>query len=709
MSYSLLATDVRSRENGNVDKERGADTMATIRFGALQVDPSRNVIANGAASWSLEPKIMDLLVLLAAHPGEVMSRETLVEQVWKVEFGADESLTRAVSLLRKTFRDAGHPGEVIETIPKRGYRLVATPSPDTPGQEAPDQRTAAPPVAEVSPPQTGRPEAEPAAIPPPAKAELETESGRVTSPWYRRPIVIGGATLAALVVIAIAGATMMSPKGAPAGQPASQRIAFFGFTSASADPLAADIASAATDETIQALLALRLEAASRAETQGVELAQQPARAAQLGAAYALGGEVRSAGGAVSINMHLEDVASRTTLWEQTVDGGTADKLSLPILAAGAATRVARCLTAARPGLPRQDGDLLAQLATACATPFIAYRDALPRWRALERQAPNSAAVQANLANSLIYHANHAGLTGSALRDVWKEAASAAQKALAIEPDNGVARTVLAYNAIFEGRPLAEAGKLMDEAVTDSPDDWRRGETGSNRNEFLQGVGRMSESLASARAVIDRDPLSPTPYALLAHALVRVGRAQEAGRVWEQMNTRWPDSWWDTWAMYAVQDRISDIELVLASAPPRVSADSKMCWRQLAEAFASSDTAVRRAGAKTAEQCGADGRIAPEPADLMPPALLGDVEGRLARYGAFLDPNRPSNFLWNAGLLLGKNERAFRADPQFLPLMKKSGIYQYWLDTGTHPDICDLPEEKAFEVCASLRADQAKEQ
>ena len=74
-----------------------------------------------------------------------------------------------------------------------------------------------------------------------------------------------------------------------------------------------------------------------------------------------------------------------------------------------------------------------------------------------------------------------------------------------------------------------------------------------------------------------------------------------------------------------------------------------------------------------------------------------------------NPSFPSNFLFNTAVLLSKTERAFRADPQFLPLMKKSGIYQYWLDTGTRPDICDLPEEKGFEVCARLRADQAKKQ
>ena len=93
--------------------------------------------------------------------------------------------------------------------------------------------------------------------------------------------------------------------------------------------------------------------------------------------------------------------------------------------------------------------------------------------------------------------------------------------------------------------------------------------------------------------------------------------------------------------------------------------------------------------------------------MMRTRLLGDVHGFSTQYGALLDHSYPSNFLFDAGELFNKTERAFRADPRFLPLMKANGIYQYWLDTGTHPDTCDLPEEKDFEVCASLRADQAK--
>jgi hypothetical protein len=195
--------------------------------------------------------------------------------------------------------------------------------------------------------------------------------------------------------------------------------------------------------------------------------------------------------------------------------------------------------------------------------------------------------------------------------------------------------------------------------------------------------------------------------LLAHALLHVGRGPEAGRLIDQMSARWTDAWWTFWAVDAVLYGVSDIEVVLAAAPPYVSPDSQTCWRQLAKAFASGSPAVRRAGANIAAQCGADGRIPAGDSGLMQARLMGDVKGLLARYDALLGRSLPSMFLFNAGVLLSKPERALRADPQFLPLMKKSGIYQYWLDTGTHPDICDLAEEKDFEVCASLRADQAK--
>ena len=59
------------------------------------------------------------------------------------------------------------------------------------------------------------------------------------------------------------------------------------------------------------------------------------------------------------------------------------------------------------------------------------------------------------------------------------------------------------------------------------------------------------------------------------------------------------------------------------------------------------------------------------------------------------------------LLFMRVWRPLRADPRFLPLTKDLGLWDYWIATGTHPDVCDLPEERDFEVCRELREAQAR--
>ena len=96
-----------------------------FKIGALIIEPARNTLRKGEKSFSLEPLVMDLLCALAEAPqGGVISRDELIEKVWKVEYGADERLTRAVSIIRNTIKSAGETETYIETIPKRGYRLA---------------------------------------------------------------------------------------------------------------------------------------------------------------------------------------------------------------------------------------------------------------------------------------------------------------------------------------------------------------------------------------------------------------------------------------------------------------------------------------------------------------------------------------------------------------------------------------------------------
>ncbi len=103
--------------------EIGGETRKhSFRIGGFIIKPDRNLLVKDGVSYSLEPRIMDVLCVIAAQPREVISRDRLIARVWNVEYGADESLTRAISILRKTFRSAGETEEFIQTIPKRGYR-----------------------------------------------------------------------------------------------------------------------------------------------------------------------------------------------------------------------------------------------------------------------------------------------------------------------------------------------------------------------------------------------------------------------------------------------------------------------------------------------------------------------------------------------------------------------------------------------------------
>lgn len=113
--------------NASNDAEHLANLVEegfSCRIGEFAVEPSRNLIKYGDNQFSIEPRIMDVLCALAERQGEVIARTDLIERLWDVKFGGDESLSRAISQLRKTFRAAGCADEYIETIPKRGYRLV---------------------------------------------------------------------------------------------------------------------------------------------------------------------------------------------------------------------------------------------------------------------------------------------------------------------------------------------------------------------------------------------------------------------------------------------------------------------------------------------------------------------------------------------------------------------------------------------------------
>lgn len=103
--------------------QRDSIRHTSFKLATFTVEPARNRIVHKGISHGLEPRVMDVLCALAEHPGKVLTRRDLIDRIWGTEYGADESLTRAISIIRGTLRKAGASEEYIETIPKRGYRL----------------------------------------------------------------------------------------------------------------------------------------------------------------------------------------------------------------------------------------------------------------------------------------------------------------------------------------------------------------------------------------------------------------------------------------------------------------------------------------------------------------------------------------------------------------------------------------------------------
>jgi TolB-like protein/Flp pilus assembly protein TadD len=95
-----------------------------FQLGTWRVQPQLNRLTCDQEIIRLEPKMMGVLLCLAQHSGEVVPKEQLVQEVWRDTFVTDDVLIRCVSELRKAFGDNASSPTVIETIPKRGYRLL---------------------------------------------------------------------------------------------------------------------------------------------------------------------------------------------------------------------------------------------------------------------------------------------------------------------------------------------------------------------------------------------------------------------------------------------------------------------------------------------------------------------------------------------------------------------------------------------------------
>ena len=272
-----------------------------FRVGPWVVKPAANRIRGPDGMVRLSPKAMDVLVALGARPGEVIPKDELLSAVWDQEFVTEDVLKHAVMELRKAFGDSASDPRFIETIPKRGYRLIAAVSPALPAPIAAD---APAPRGEAAPQARGR---------------------------KRWRVLIAGLLVAASVGVA-ASRWEHEPPPAPDEGPIRLVALDFDDLSPRRDQgyLAAGISDLLRTE-LASLSGLRVIAGTPrggAVAAGAVPTGSQALARHLGASFVLGGAVVAAGDRVRVTAQLVDAADGGLLWAESYERDLGDVLIL---------------------------------------------------------------------------------------------------------------------------------------------------------------------------------------------------------------------------------------------------------------------------------------------------------------------------------------------------------------------------------------------
>jgi DNA-binding winged helix-turn-helix (wHTH) protein/tetratricopeptide (TPR) repeat protein len=97
--------------------------MTIYRFGPFRLDREQLLLSLGDAPLALGPKVVETLLALIEHPGEVLSKSELLDRVWPEGFVEEANLAQNIYVIRKTLRTHWEC-EAIETVPRRGYRFI---------------------------------------------------------------------------------------------------------------------------------------------------------------------------------------------------------------------------------------------------------------------------------------------------------------------------------------------------------------------------------------------------------------------------------------------------------------------------------------------------------------------------------------------------------------------------------------------------------
>jgi TolB-like protein/DNA-binding winged helix-turn-helix (wHTH) protein/Tfp pilus assembly protein PilF len=286
--------------------ESGVESMTAgvndpLRIGDWLADPRDDSLTRGAERVKVEPRTMRLLMRLAQAPGTVLSQDELLESVWAGLVVSPASIYQSMSQLRKVLGDGDDPPRYIETVARKGYRLVA-------------------PVSAVSGP---LPAASPEVTAPPREPHQAPDVNR-------RPAQLGWIALAALSAVAVMAAVWRFAPSPPFG-PEAVSIAVLPFTDMTAGRSEQAFCDGLTEETsnwLAQIPTLRVVARTSAFSYRDRGADVREIGRELNISHVLEGSLRRSGDRMRITVQLIDTRNGYHLWSGSYDVEAGDVLNV---------------------------------------------------------------------------------------------------------------------------------------------------------------------------------------------------------------------------------------------------------------------------------------------------------------------------------------------------------------------------------------------
>ena len=262
----------------------------SVRFGPFAFNPATGELWRDGRRVRLQRQPSRLLELLVAHPGDLVTRETIRAALWGDDTHVDfeRSLNFCVAKLRSALGDNAATPAYIETIPTRGYRFIAPVAVDAPG------------ASDASP--------------------------ATRSPARRTPPV-DPRTLLLIAVVVIAAVAITGLKGFVNTRFGTPKVVVVPFRNETGSPELDRLAKGVSDATVARLAdSKRLRVIGNASnlTFSFRPPDMKAMGESLGAEYLVLGQMKKDARQMRIVAHLIRVSDQTHVWASTYDGETLD-------------------------------------------------------------------------------------------------------------------------------------------------------------------------------------------------------------------------------------------------------------------------------------------------------------------------------------------------------------------------------------------------